>query len=450
MEKSLKSKRKTKKTISKKTKPRKKAAKEPLKKQEVIKVKTGITFDQIVSRGCGLDVHKETVVASIAGEGIEPEIRTFKTFTGELEKLRDWLIENGITHIAMESTGVYWKPIYNILEFDFEILLVNARHIKNVPGKKTDKKDSEWICKLLLSGLLNGSFIPEKPIRELRDLTRYRKKVVHQIASEKNRLQKILEDGNVKLSLVVSDMDGVSATKIIDALIAGEKDPKKLYSLCHAKLQATEGQISAAVNCKLTDHHKFMLQLIKRSIKDKETLIEELNTKIDNLVEKQKLTLEMELLQSIPGVAKYSAECIISEIGNDMRQFPSAKHLASWAGMSPGNNESGGKKKPSKTTNGDKYLRSCLVECGWGASRTKNTYLRSKYDSLVPRRGKKRALIAVGHKILIASYYILKDKVEYKELGADYLESRRKRRAVDRYVKKLKEMGYEIEIKKAA
>ena len=375
--------------ISKKVNTKRKAAKKqgktPIKKKEDVKVKTGITFDQVVSKGCGLDVHKKTVVASIAGDGIKPETKTFKTFTPELEKLCAWLKNKGITHI-----------------------------------------------------------------RELRDLTRYRKKVVQQIAAEKNRLQKVLEDGNVKLSSVVSDMSGVSATKIIDAIIEGEKDPQKLYSLCHAKIQATEEEITAAVNNKLTEHHKFMLQLIKSSIKDKEKIIEQLNTQIDKLIEKQQLTLDMELLQTIPGVAKYSAESIIAEIGNDMEQFPSEKHLSAWAGMAPGNNETAGKKKTSKTTHGDKYLRSCLVECGWGASRTKDTYLGSKYNSLVPRRGKKRALIAIGHKILIASYHILKNKVEYKELGADYLESRRKSKTADSYMKKLKEMGYEIEIKKAA
>lgn len=312
---------------------------------EVINEKPEIKFDQVVSRGCGIDVHKKIIVVSIGGEGIETTTKTFNTFTDDLETLRGWLKENGITHIGMESTGVYWKPIYNILEFDFEIILVNARHIKNVPGKKTDKKDSEWICKLLLSGLLSGSFIPERPIRELRDLTRYRRKITQQIAAEKNRLQKILEDGNIKLSSVVSNMSGVSATRIVDALIEGEKDPEKLLSLCHKKLKAKEQDIVAAVKGHLTEHHKFMLKTIKRSIKEKESIIEGLNIEIDNRLDQHQLTLDAELLQSIPGVGKEASESIIAEIGNDMNQFPSAKHLSSWAGLAPGNNESAGKKK---------------------------------------------------------------------------------------------------------
>lgn len=308
-------------------------------------VKGSVSFEQVVSRACGLDVHKKTVVASIGGDGIESTTKTFATFTEDLEALGTWLKDNGVVHIAMESTGVYWKPIYNILEADFEILLVNARHIKNVPGKKTDKKDSEWICKLLLSGLLSGSFVPPRHIRELRDLTRYRSKLIQQVASEKNRLQKILEDGNIKLSSVVSSMSGKSATRIVDALIEGETDPDKLFSLCHGKLKSKEREILSAVKGNLTPHHKFMLMTIKKSIAEKESIIQSLNAEIDFRLEENQLVLDAELLQSIPGVGKESSECIIAEIGNDMSRFPSSKHLASWAGLSPGNNESAGKKK---------------------------------------------------------------------------------------------------------
>lgn len=409
-----------------------------------------ITFEQIVERGCGIDVHKDVIVATIRGTGIKEDTRTFNSFTESIEQLRNWLKENGITHVAMESTGVYWKPIFNILESDFEILLVNARHIKNVPGQKTDKKDSKWITKLLLSGLLKGSFIPPKPIRELRDLTRYRRKIVGQVASEKNRIQKILEDANIKLSSVVSDMSGATATKIINAMIDGETNIEELTKFRHGKMQSSLEDLASSLKGNLTEHHKFMLTTIKKSIIEKESIITELDSRIDNHLRANELTLDAELLQTIPGVGKDAAAGILAEIGNDMSIFPNEQHLASWAGMSPGNNESAGKKKSSRTTHGDKFLKIFLVQCAWAATRTKGTFLRSKYDSLILRIGKKKALIAVGHKILIASYFILKDKVAYKELGAEFLQNKKKDKQVARYTKLLKELGVEVEIKHVA
>lgn len=412
--------------------------------------KNTIEFEQIVERGCGIDVHKKTIVATIKGKGLKEATRTFNTFTESIEEMRDWLIKNRITHVAMESTGVYWKPIYNIIESDLDVILVNARHIKNVPGRKTDKKDSKWIAKLLLSGLLQGSFIPPKSIREMRDLTRYKRKIIGQISSEKNRIQKILEDANIKLSSVVSDMSGATATKIIDAMIGGEDNIEELLKFRHGKMQATREELASSLKGYLTEHHKFMLRTIKESMIYKERIIEKLDKQIDVKLKENELELDAELLSTIPGVGKDGASYILAEIGNNMNQFPDEQHLSSWAGMSPGNNESAGKKKSSRTTHGNIYLKTLLVQCGWAATRTKNTYLRSKYDSLVGRRGKKRALIAVGHKILIAAYFILKDKVAYKELGAEFLQNNNKDKRIKRYLKLLSELGAEVELKKVA
>jgi len=403
-----------------------------------------VEFEQVIERGCGIDIHKSVLVSTVQGKGIKTETRSFNAFTESIEQLRDWLKSLGITHIAMESTGVYWKPVYNILESDFEIVLVNARHLKNIPGDKTDKKDSQRIAKLLLAGLLKGSFIPPKPIREMRDLTRYKRRLIEQIASEKNRIQKFLEDANIKLSSVVSDMSGATATKIIDAMIEGEGRVEELAKFRHGKMKASEQELMVALTGNLTGHHRFMLKLVKQSIKDKELLISELDKQIDNKLKENEMVLDAELLSTIPGVDKESAAYILSEIGNDMERFPDEQHLASWAGLSPGNNESAGKKKSSKTTHGDKWLKVMIVQCAWAATRTKGTYLRSKYDSLAGRRGKKKALVAVGHKILIAAYFILKNKESYNELGGDYLDKITRVKQIKRHLRRLRELGVDV------
>lgn len=311
-----------------------------------------IQFPQVVKVGCGIDVHQNLIVATIRRSDDDYETRSFDAYTSSLIALRDWCKTSGVTHVAMESTGIYWKPVFNILEEDLEIILVNARHVKNVPGHKTDKKDSIWLSKLLLSGLLKGSFIPPQDIRELRDLVRYKKKMVAQCASEKNRMIKTLEDANIKLSTVLTNVDGATGTKIIADLIAGQTNPEDLLKHYHGKMKASKAEVKKALEGRLTKHHQFMLGLIKETIDDKEKIITKLEVQIDQAA--KQYSVEIDLLQTIDGVGKDSAITIISELGANMDQFPNEHHLSSWAGMSPGNNESAGKKKvpePSTATN---------------------------------------------------------------------------------------------------
>jgi len=403
-----------------------------------MKKKDFIQFEQVVERGCGMDVHKKVIVVTIQGNGIITVTKSYSSFTSSLIKLRKWLQKHGITHIAMESTGVYWKPVFNVLGDDFQILLVNARHVKNVPGHKTDKKDSRWLAKLLLSGLLRGSYIPCREIRELRDLTRYKTKLTNQVSAEKNRFLKILEDANIKLSSVLSNVFGSTGQKMIAEIMKGDYKPERLLYHVHGHVKADRKDIREALTGHVTEHHRFMLETIMENITKIESTITKLENELAIKTEPYKDILV--LLETIPGVGHDGAIGIIAEIGVNMEAFPSQKHLASWAGMSPGSNESAGKNKSGRITFGNKYLRALLVEQAWAASRTKHTYLSSKYKSLVGRRGKKRAVIAVGHKILLATYFIIKNKVEYNELGEDYLNNFRKDKLVEYYKKQLERL----------
>jgi transposase len=402
----------------------------------------------IIEKGCGLDVHKGTVVACIMGMGIKKEVRTYTAMTNDLLRLKGWLQEAGITHVAMESTGVYWKPVFNILEDHFEVILVNARHVKNVPGRKTDVQDSEWLCRLLRSGLLKGSFIPPRGIRELRDLTRYKRKLIQTIVAEKQRVEKVLEDANIKLSSIASDTFGASGKRIIEELMKGKLEPEEMAELSKGRLRQKREDLKEALVGEVREHHKFMIKASLKHIRAMEKVLSEIERKIREKIERD-YKEEDELLQTIPGV-KENASTIIAEIGVDMDIFPNEMHLSSWSGMSPGNNESAGKKKPGSTTYGNKCLKAILTEFAWVASRMKDTYLRSKYHSLVGRRGKKRALVALGHKILIMCYHILKYKRPYKELGGDYLDKRRKDRITRSYIKRLNHLGYEVTLQEAA
>ncbi|HOW16074.1 IS110 family transposase [Methanosarcina sp.] len=405
-----------------------------------------VSFRQVVSRGCGIDVHQKVAVATIGGEALRTQTREFGTTTSSLTEMKEWLLGNGITHVAMESTGVYWKPVYNILEpSGIKVWIVNARHIKYVPGHKTDKQDSAWILKLLLAGLLKPSYVPPKAQRELRDLTRYRNKLVQNVASEKNRIIRILEDCNIKLSSVMSSTSGVTATKLIDKLCDGKivtrEDIDEVY---HGKLQCSKDDLYEACQGFITDHHIFLLQAIKRDIESTESIISELSARIKESL--SEYDNAMEVLRGIPGLNRKTVEDLIAEIGLDMSVFPTEKHLASWAGMCPGNNESAGKKKSGGVTHGNKQVKAVITEAAWAATRTKNTFYSARYHRLAARRGKKRALIAVGHSILKSVYHVLSGVEEYKELGADYVNQRVEKRRRLYLKRELEKLGYDVQL----
>jgi transposase len=409
-------------------------------------------MDVIYSQCCGLDVHKKTVTAclitSMAGAEPMKEIRTFRTMTADLLALADWLQEAGCTHVAMESTGVYWRPVYNLLEGQCELLVVNAQHIKAVPGRKTDVKDAAWIAELLRHGLLRGSFIPSKPQRQLRELTRYRSTLVQERARTLNRLQAVLEDANLKLASVVTDIYGVSARAMLEAILAGERDVEILADLARGRLRTKRDQLKEALEGRVTAHHSFLLTEHLSTLEYLDEAMERVSGEID-----QRLTADQEaiaLLDTIPGVGQRAAESLIAEIGSDMSRFPSAKHLASWAGMCPGNHESGGKRLSGKTRKGNRWLRQVLVEIAHVASKTKNTYLAAQYKRIAARRGKKRALMAVGHTILTIVYMMLTRRQPYQDLGAAYFDQREQHRVERRLVQRLERLGYKASLQPKA
>jgi transposase len=405
-------------------------------------------MDVIYACCCGLDIHKKTVVACLmtSAEGQPPlkEVRTFRTMTAELLLLADWLQAAGCTHVAMESTGVYWRPVYNLLEHLFILLVVNAQHIKAVPGRKTDVKDSEWIAELLRHGLLRGSFIPAKPQRQLRELTRHRATLVQDRARVINRVQAVLEDANIKLASVVTDIRGVSARAMLEALIAGQRDVTALADLARGRLRPKRAQLEEALQGYFTPHHSFLLTEYFSQMDYLDDAIDRVSAVIA-----QYLAAEHEaiaLLDTIPGVSQRTAEILLAEIGTDMTRFPSAKHLASWAGMCPGNYESGGKRLSGKTRKGSRWLRQVLVEAAHVAAKTKQTYLAAQYKRIAARRGKKRALMALGHTILVIVYTLLTRKQPYQDLGAAYFDSLEQQRVERRLVRRLERLGYRVSL----
>jgi transposase len=398
---------------------------------------------------CGLDVHKKSVTACVLwASGRRRQTRAFGTFTRELLELGDWLRACGVTHVAMESTGVYWKPVWNLLEGQFEVLLVNAQHIKAVPGRKTDQKDSEWIADLLQHGLLRASFVPPTPIRELRDLTRYRASLAQEINRIANRIQKVLEDANIKLASVATDTLGASGRAMLEAIIQGEQDSQHLAEMAHGKLRNKIPELQEALQGRVTAHHRFLL----RELLDHLYFVESKMQRIEQEVAERLGPFQSEVarLCTIPGVDRVTAWGLLAEIGMSMKQFPDAQHLASWAGLCPGSHESAGKRKSGKIRKGSLWLRRCLCQGAWAVSTKKNNYLSALYRRLAVRRGSKRATIAVAHKLLVISYYILRDGTCYSDLGADYFDRLNPEGLRRRLTKRLEGLGFKVTVEPLA
>jgi len=403
-------------------------------------------METLIARCAGLDVHKESVEACVrrkeADGQLPKQTRHWGTMTRDIQAMADWIAAQGVTHVAMESTGVYWKPIYNILEGRFTVLLVNARHLKQVPGRKSDIRDCEWIAQLLQHGLLKGSFIPPRPQRELRDLTRHRTQLVEEKGRTINRIQKVLEDANIKLASVATDILGASGRAMLQALMGGQEDPRQLADLAQRQLRGKIPELERALQGQVTEHHRFLLQLLWKQLREQEELIAQLDTRIQE--QTRPFAEAIARLDAVPGVDRRVIEVWLAEVGADMQPFPTHGNLASWAGMCPGNEESAGKRRRRRITPGNRWLKRTLAQAAWAASHTKNTYLASQYRRLAGQRGKKRALIAVGHSMLVIFYHMLKAGTTYADLGGNFFDTLQTQRLTRYYVRRLQALGHKV------
>lgn len=414
----------------------------------------GFWMDKLIERCAGLDVHKASITACVRfpgpeGEAREQETRQFATTTSALVTMRDWLTSFGVTVVGMESTGVYWKPVFYMLEDEFETWLINAQHMHNVPGRKTDVADAAWICQLVEHGLVRPSFVPPQPIRELRDLTRYRKAQIQERSREAQRLHKVLEDAGIKLSCVATNILGVSGRAMLDALVSGSHDPAVLADLAKGRLRAKLPALREALEGRFRSYHRVLVTEILAKLDYLDEAIARLSAEVERVI--APFAEKVELLVTIPGVSQRTAEMLLAEIGTDMTRFASASHLASWAGLCPGNNESAGKHKSGRTRKGSKWLRIGLVEAAQAASRTKDTYLAAQYGRIKGRQGHNKAVVAVAHSMLVIAYHLLSDGEPYSDLGADYFMKRQRSDAYrNRLVRQLERMGYGVTLEGAA
>ena len=402
-------------------------------------------------RCAGLDVHKDEVVACIrvvTGSQVTHEVRRFQTTTRGLLDLADWVQADACTHVAMEATGIYWRPVWHVLEGHADLVLANAAHIKNVPGRKSDVNDAVWIADLLAHGLIQASMVPPAPIREMRDLTRTRKQLAREVVQHTQRIQKVLEDANVKLASVISNVVGTSGRRILGAIISGEGNPETLADLGSDRLHASRSELIDALRGRVSDHHRFMLTQHLRMIEELERRIGDFDQRIEVALEP--FQGDIERLTTIPGVSTTVAQVILAEIGTDMARFPTAGHLLSWAGLCPRLDESAGKPRSTRIRKGAPWLKTTLVQSAWAASRAKETYLRSQFLRLKARRGPKKAAVAVAASILTAAYHMLRHKDEYRDLGPDHFTRRDRARVAERLARRIRDLGYDVHIKNVA